>query len=674
MSHTSSLHPAARRCAIAARPLAAVLIGLAIFPTVVRADEAATIEKRLLETATFLASPELGGRAAGSPGLERAAQYVAEQFRHIGLKMDVCEGEPFQTFTLPGAPEVDPQTQLRWVAPPGPNGQKPETVALRLGQDFTVLGTAGIAQLDASLVFAGYGITAPSLKYDDYAGIDVTGKVVVVLRGAPQQDNPQSVFDGTKESVYAGLHKKIAAAVEHGAAGVIFCTGECDIRKTIEPLRQQWQQALGELAAAQEKLRQSARPSLAELQTQRTRIQELLQKAAALGETLAGQCDPTVARVPGGQRASVPVVHCRRAPLDRIVKAAAGTDLATLERQIDAGPKPQSRELTGWRITGRIEIKSTSVEVKNVVAVLPGTGPHAEETIVVGAHYDHVGTRRSASGALEVFPGADDNASGVSALLEVARQLSARVPQPGRRVVFIAFTAEERGLLGSQHYVDHPLLPLDKTVAMVNLDMVGRLREDRLTVYGTGTSAGFAELVDRVNQKHGLELNKRASGLGPSDHASFSRRQVPVLFFITGMHSDLHRPTDTVEKLNVAGLRRVTGLVGDVVTALAAAGQPPQFVAVPEDQPNRPFLGVSVSDEPASGGGYAIRAVLPNMPAYKAGLREGDVILRCGDRELKEADDLPHTVAKQKIGDKVRLQVRRGTEQLDVDVTLGGTR
>jgi hypothetical protein len=311
--------PAFRRFAVTRPLLGAVWISLVILPALVRADDAATIEKRLLETAAFLASPECAGRAAGSPGLERAAQYVAEQFRQIGLKTDVSAGGPFQKFTLPGRPEVDAQTQLRWTGPPGPNAPKAETIELRLNQDFTVVGTTETAKLDAPLVFAGYGITAPPLKYDDYAGIDVKGKVVVILGSEPQQENPKSVFDGTKETVYAGLQKKITTAVEHGAAGIVLCTGEGEIRKRVEPLRQQWQQTLGELAAAQEKLRKLERPPLAELQTQRTRIQELLQKATGLGEILAGQFDPAVARVPGGQRPPVPVVHCRRAPLDLVM-------------------------------------------------------------------------------------------------------------------------------------------------------------------------------------------------------------------------------------------------------------------------------------------------------------------------------------------------------------------
>jgi hypothetical protein len=663
------------RHAAAVLPLAWILVGVAVLPPRVGGDEPAAVEQRLRATVSFLASEQCEGRASGTAGGERAAQHIADQFRQIGLKMDLFENGPFQKFSLPGASEVDPKTQLRLVAPSGSNGQKPEVVELRLGSDFMVLGTASAGTLDAPLVFAGYGITAPPLKYDDYAGLDVKGKVVVMLRHEPQQDNPQSVFDGTKESTYATPQRKLANAAEHGAAAVILCTDEVEIRKAVEPARKQWQQALDELAAAHAKARSTERSTLAEIQTHRTGLQELLQKAAAASDALARQCDPLLPRTPGGERAALPIIHCRRAALDRILRSAAGTDLATLERQIDAGPKPQSRDLAGWRVTGCIEVKSATSEVNNVVAVLPGAGPLAEETIVVGAHYDHLGTRTDAAGKKEIRPGADDNASGVAGVLEIARQLAARKDRQGRRVVFIAFGAEERGLVGSRHYVEHPLVPLDKTVAMLNLDMIGRMREDQLTAYGTGTSAGFAELLDRLSQKHGLKLNKQAPGTGPSDHASFNRSQIPVLFFNTGFHSDLHRPTDVVEKLNIAGMRRVSELIVDLVNTLATDEKRPQYVVVPDARAKRPLSGLflGVAGNPAPGGGYAIRSVLPNLPAQKAGLREGDVIVRFGDSEIKEPDDLMRAILKQKPGDRVRLKVRRGTEQLDIDVTLGGS-
>ena len=260
------------------------------------------------------------------------------------------------------------------------------------------------------------------------------------------------------------------------------------------------------------------------------------------------------------------------------------------------GKQPPSAELKPGEgcaptVAGRSEVQRKQAEFKNVVAVLEGEGPLAEETIVVGAHYDHLGIRGggSALGRIarsllamppqhpEVYNGADDNASGVAALIEIARTLANRPEKLRRRVVFIAFTAEERGLLGSAYYVSHPPFPLEKTVAMLNLDMLGRLREEKLIVVGSGTS--FGELLDRVNQRYDLKLDKSPIGFGGSDHGSFHAKKIPAMHFFTGVHENLHRPTDDLETLNVPGMRRVTQFVGDVVVALANAEGRPEYVA-----------------------------------------------------------------------------------------------
>jgi len=356
------------------------------------------------------------------------------------------------------------------------------------------------------------------------------------------------------------------------------------------------------------------------------------------------------------------------------------------------GKRPPSVELKpgedcALTAAGRSEVQRKQADLKNVVAVLEGEGPLAEETIVVGAHYDHLGTRGAGSTVNrivrsllamppqhpEVYNGADDNASGVAALIEIARTLANRPEKLRRRVVFIAFTAEERGLLGSAYYVSHPPFPLEKTVAMLNLDMLGRLREEKLIVVGSGSGTGFHELLDRINQAYDLKLNKSPIGFGGSDHGSFHARKIPAMHFFTGMHENLHRPTDDLETLNVPGMRRVTQFVGEVVVALAnAEGRPQYAAAAPSPRRpggQRPYLG-TVPDFAAQGTGYALSSVVDGGPAQRAGLAAGDVIVQFGDSNIGSLADIDGALRKHKAGDRVQVVVRRGEESLTLEVTL----
>jgi hypothetical protein len=218
------------------------------------------------------------------------------------------------------------------------------------------------------------------------------------------------------------------------------------------------------------------------------------------------------------------------------------------------------------------------VEMKNVVGVLEGEGPLAEETIVVGAHYDHLGMRKNRAGQWEIYNGANDNASGVAVMLEAAEIISHRAKRLPRRVVFVAFSGEESGLLGSFHYVNDPPIPLEKTIAMINLDMVGRLPGKTLVGLGASTSPPLAKMAERAARSQELHLLKIPGVLAGSDHLPFYARRVPVIFFVTwGGHADYHRPTDDAEKLNYAGMRKIARVTADLTAALAEAEQRPPF-------------------------------------------------------------------------------------------------
>jgi hypothetical protein len=644
------------------------------------ADEASSIEKRLADSARYLSSDELEGRGTETKGLALAAEYIAQEFRRAGLRTDLFDGTPFQEFQLTTAAKLGKNNRLALIGPAASDGGQPQRIELKLAEDFTPLPMSGSATFDLPLVFVGYGITAKDVGYDDYQGVDVTGKAVLILRHEPQQADPDSPFDGTKTSAHAPFTRKVSNAFEHGAAAVVFCSDEFEIRKRVTSARDKWRQALDRLAQAHAELKQGKAESLEEIEAQRGRIDELIRQVETWSQKIQAENDPVLAFSaggPGGEGRDFPVVHCRRAVLANAVQTALGADLATLEKQIDEDFTPKSRPLAGWRLTGEVEIERHQIQVHNVVGVLEGEGPLADETLVIGAHYDHLGYGEPGSlahGEKAVHNGADDNASGVAVLLEIARQLAARGEKLPRRVVFIAFAGEERGLLGSAFYVRNPVAPIEQTIAMINLDMVGRLTDDKLIVHGSGTAPSFDALLDRLAQEQGFQLTKKPGGFGPSDHSTFYSKQIPVLHFLTGTHKDYHRPSDDFEKLNIPGMRRIGAMIVDVALALAGAETRPQYVAVAQPKGmsgggDRPYFG-SIPDFAGEGPGYAISGVTEGGPAQRAGLAGGDVIVQFGDSKIGGLEDFDSALRKYEGGDRVPVTVRRDGREETFHVTL----
>ncbi|MCG8585913.1 MAG: M20/M25/M40 family metallo-hydrolase, partial [Pirellulales bacterium] len=390
----------------------------------------------------------------------------------------------------------------------------------------------------------------------------------VMLRHEQQQNNPQSGLDGTKPSRHAFFRTKIANAVEHGAAAIIFCTSEADILKNVTHVRKRLDVAIADLEKARASMAADKAATVADLDLHRALIAKKAQEVLKWTDMMQKATDPLLAESRAGTGSggrSVPVMHCRREVIDDIAKGSLGGTLSEIEQAIDKDLKPRSRAIGNWTASGETSVRQTRVDAKNVVGVLEGNGPLADETIVIGAHYDHLGYGGRGSLAAAhgkkapkaIHNGADDNASGTSALIEIARRLAARKDELKRRVVFIAFTAEESGLLGSAHYVKDPLVPIDKTIAMLNFDMVGRMKDDKLVIFGTGSASEFDELLERLTKDRGLALTKNASGFGPSDQTSFYAKKIPVMHFFTGTHKDYHRPTDDTDKVNTRGIRRV---------------------------------------------------------------------------------------------------------------------
>jgi hypothetical protein len=283
-----------------------------------------------------------------------------------------------------------------------------------------------------------------------------------------------------------------------------------------------------------------------------------------------------------------------------------------------------------------------------------------------------------APGTIAIHNGADDNGSGTTALLEVARRLAADTAENRRSIVFMAFTAEEKGLLGSKHYVRNPRFPLENTVAMLNMDMVGRLTDNILTVYGTGTADTFDGLLDRLNEVSKFDLDKQPAGFGPSDHSSFYEVDIPVFHFFTGLHNQYHRPSDDFELINLEGIARIADMVAGAAAEISTAVDRPALLKNSayadvgrrpnRSAPTRAIMGVQLDRAAATA---TLSAVSDNGPAAQAGLQAGDVILSIDAKEIPTISALTETLSAYKPGDTVKVSLQRGGETLEVEVKLG---
>lgn len=361
--------------------------------------------------------------------------------------------------------------------------------------------------------------------------------------------------------------------------------------------------------------------------------------------------------------AGLPVIVVSREAADRLFKLS-GLSLSQLETS------PTSRTLTG-EINLTTDIVRNEAPAYNVIGMLEGSDPLLKnEVIIIGAHYDHLGRGGEGSGSLaatsgEIHHGADDNASGTAGVLELARLFTAQKPK--RSIVFMAFGGEEEGLLGSNYYVNHPLVPLANTVAMINMDMIGRMKDRRLVVGGVGTAKEWRDLMAADTEK-AFQLTLNEDGFGPSDHSSFYAKQIPVLFFWTGTHNDYHKPSDTFDKINYDDQVLILKMVARIVNQLDAADKRLTYTtaksdAVPRTGGFRVYLG-TIPNYADSDDGLLLDGVREDSPAAKAGLKAGDKIVKIGTREIKNVYDYTAALGEMKAGEEYMVEVVRGTEKL----------
>ncbi len=603
-------------------------------------------EARMKADVAFLADDAQEGRAPGSQGIEASAAYIAEAFQKAGLKPASPADGYFQPFSIRGEPRLSEAPTLTLK---GPEGKRLEG---RPKADFTPLAVGGSGTLEGvPIAFAGYGITAKgpdsALNYDDYEGLDVQGKAVLVLRHAPRQDRDGTPFHGGKALEYGSFRHKATNAYQHGAKAVLM---------------------VNDLAG------------------------------------LKGEADELLAfEAAGAGGSGVPFLMISRDFAERFAAASGLPGLEELEDSFRQGDlKPHPREVEEWTADATVKIGRPAIATKNVVGVLEGVGPLADETVVVGAHYDHLGHGGFLSGSLAIgsnaiHNGADDNASGTAMVMELARRLARRVDAPPRRVVFMAFSGEERGLLGSAHYVKNPLFPLGKTVMMLNFDMVGRLSaKGELSVYGTNSTPGLDAIVDALGKAEGFAI-KKAGGLGlgdrfslASDHASFFLKGIPYLFFFTGVHRDYHRPTDDTDFINAAGMARVADFGEVLLLDVLHRPNRPEFVKGParSDNPHAggapvdpafanagrsAYLGTipDYGGDDESAGGVKLSGVTDGSPAEKGGIKGGDVVVKFDGKPVATLEDYTETLQRHKPGDAVDVVVKRDGKEVTLPITLG---
>jgi len=552
----------------------------------------------------YLASDALEGRRTGTAGAEKAADYVASEFKTYSLLPFGDAKTYFQKYEFVAGIKLGVQNSFSATI----GGKKQE---FKLDTDFRPLGFSMSGSFSGNFVFAGYGISAPDRNYDDYKGLDVKDKAVIVLRYSPASDSTRKDFDQ-----YSSLRYKSLKAKELGAKALLVVTGPAD-SDSDDLIKLAYDQTVG--------------------------------SAGIIAASISRKTTDLLLRSKG-----VSVKNLQ----DSILKTTSPRSIVT-------------EDVTIQLMSDVVPIRQTT---SNVLGFLEGSDPVLKnEVVIIGAHYDHLGYGGEGSGSRKpdtnaIHYGADDNASGTSGLLELAQNFASRKEELKRSLLFISFSGEELGVLGSAYYVNNPVIPLDRTVAMVNMDMIGRFTNKTLIVYGTGTSAEFDEMIRKHNADSAIILKPVRDGFGPSDQSSFYGKQIPVFHFFTDLHNDYHLPADTWDKLNYPGMEQVVKYIDEIVVDLIHEPTRPKYIAV--EVPRSPAgsgrgARVSMGTVPNMGeqvDGVKLMGVREGSAGQEAGMLAGDIIVKFGKIEVHNLSDYSYALGQYKPGDEVEIVVRRGEE------------
>jgi aminopeptidase YwaD len=608
---------------------------------------APSVEK-LREHVTYLASEKLEGRRTGTKGSDAAAKYIAGEYERIGLLTAALGRKDAKSYNS----YLQPFPFVAGVALGTANRLSTGTTDLRVGEDWMPLGFSLNSSVEnVPAVFVAYGITAADLNYDDYSRASAAGKAAIAFAAAPDEDNPHSRF-----ARYRDPRWRAVAARNAGAKALILIVRAANF---------------------------------SEAHLSRLHF-----------DNSAGDAGIPVIAI--SRQAALKLLNL---PNDAALAELESSSKRTASNSVAAGPGINTDKVNAVSaITLSTNVVRQKVPAHNVVGILEGTDPVLKnEAIVIGAHYDHLG--RGGEGSLapkegDVHHGADDNASGTAGLIELARVFSTQKPR--RTIVFAAFSGEEEGLLGSNFYVNNPAVPLSNTIAMINMDMIGRMKDKRLVIGGVGTAPEWRSMIETANlmqsvtvstagttpSRHNYPLvvasNGRAivtsdaskrfvitmneDGFGPSDHSSFYAKQIPVLFFWTGTHEDYHKPSDTADKINYEDHSRIVAVVAKVVRELDSADKRPTYAVTKSPTVGRStgfriYLG-TIPNYSDSNEGLLLDGVREDSPAAKAGLQAGDRIVKLAGREVRNVYDYTYALGEMKAGEEYEVEVVRGSTRL----------
>ena len=581
-----------------------ILITLFIFSS--NGNSQVTV-KELQEHIKYLSSDSLKGRLTGTPGDSLSAEYIKGKLLSYGLIP--LSGDGLQRYKV-----------TKRVVAGKSNSLSVNGVAYTLDKDFMPLAFSSNTGIESEVVFAGYGfnINSDSIKWNDYADLDVKGKWVMVLRGDPEPENNKSPFID-----FSSDRDKALVAKDMGAAGVLMVSGPVfDPQDAFEALNLE------------------------------------------------------------GYSVDIPVLRIKKEVADKILLKSNNT-IAALEKKLNDSRKPFSFSEKA-SVNGKAEIVRELANTRNVVMLLPGEDPQLkDEYIILGAHFDHLGMGGPGSGSraldtIGIHHGADDNASGVAMMLELAEKFAKTKGSHKRSILCLSFSGEEEGLLGSKHFVDDPGINLSKVNAMINMDMVGRLNEtNNLEIGGVGTATGLKGLVYANSDTSVIKLTLSEEGYGPSDHSSFYGRNIPVLFYFTGAHMDYHTPTDTWEKINFKGMVEISDLVFNVAKELALETPMLKFKeAGPKTEANRypRRKGVTLGIMPDFAGviknGLRADFVTPGKPAALGGMQKGDIITFINGLPVNNIQDYMFRMSQLKHGQTISVEVLRNDKKVVLVIQL----
>lgn len=574
-------------------------------------------KEELLQHIKYLSSDELEGRFPGTRGDTLTDSYIIKEFENYNLVPFGENGflQPFEMYTQV---KLKTPNDFQIVL----NNNK---TSYEVEKDFIPLGFSGKGRVEGNLVFAGYGINASQENYNDYKDrngndINIDGKILVMMRYSPGGNGPHD----NPFKRYESFRVKVKIAREGKAAGIIFINGPN--KNALDKLtRMYYDNVLSD--------------------------------------------------------AGIPVVHCKREITNNLL-SENGFDLTKIQNEIDSTRTPNSFELNNVKAIIETNVEPIRAVTNNVVGFIEGQDNILKnEVIIIGAHKDHLGYGLYGSlysgSERQIHNGADDNASGTAGVLEIAQKISDNRDKLKRSVLFICFAGEEAGLLGSVHFTNSKIFQKLNIAAMLNMDMIGRVDENKLILYGTGSSDVWNPTVENLNKNYNFKITYSSEGGGRSDHASFYKKDIPSVHFFSGTHPDYHSPTDDFEKINSGGAEAITNLIYDVVMNLNELQTKPVFTKVSEKSENRSLGNLKVyvgtiPDYSATVEGMKISGVKEGSPAEKSGLKAEDIIVKFGKIDVKNIYDYMYAMEEFKPGDEAEIIVVRNNEKVTLNVLLEG--